>query len=180
MKIWPVLHELNITQHCHLFYISIGQLHISLVLKLLCLFHRTTIKIIMCYVNTANAEDVMFDTAHCLYNTRIKVVHIRPAEMLEERDALKVALWMLNLCGQHPKHDRVLDRILWIAYVISLIIMCPCIIIELAANYTNVDILASTVESMMTFYQVYFRLILIKRTVITPCDAFVKCIFDYR
>lgn len=74
--------------------------------------------------------------------------------MFKERDSLQIALWLINLSGLHPKHDRVRDRIIWITYLIAVNIMCPCVLIELVRNYKDIDTLASTMEAMMTYYQV--------------------------
>lgn len=74
--------------------------------------------------------------------------------MFKERNPLKLCLRLLKIAGLHPKHDEARDRIMWIACLIILNILCPCVLIKMGTHFNDIDTFASTMESLMAYYQV--------------------------
>lgn len=91
-------------------------------------------------------------------------------KMFKERDALKVSLTMLYWSGQHPKHDNIRTRLVWISYVAGFAVTAPLTLMKLLEGYTDIDILAATLEAVTTCYQV----ICFKTNDINPKDNIRK------
>lgn len=74
--------------------------------------------------------------------------------MIENLFPSKLAAILLTLSGLYPRRQDFTAKLLKWFTCFCIIITAPLVLIKMFEDIKNIDVLAPTFESMMTFYQV--------------------------